>query len=80
MLSKLKQKLFWVNVFKIAFPFFVIVTLFSLLFNSASDIFSGNIDIVYERHFSDKKWIRFWLTKVTVSLIYGIYVTNKRMK
>ena len=47
----LGKKLFWVNTFKVAIPFFIIVVIFSLLFNSASDVFSGNFDKVAEVHF-----------------------------
>lgn len=71
---------FWINVLKIGIPFLLIVTLFTLLFNSAGDIFSGDFDKVNETHFSNKKWVRFWLSKIVISFIYGIYITNKKMK
>ncbi|CAM1343930.1 hypothetical protein [Tenacibaculum amylolyticum] len=74
------KKLFWINVLKIGIPFLIIVTLFALFFNSAGNIFSGDFKAVYEVHFADKRWIRFWLPKVVISIIYGIYITNKKMK
>ncbi len=74
------KKLFWMNVLKIGLPFLLIVTLFTLLFNSAGDIFSGNFDAVHKVHFANKQWVRFWLSKIVISLIYGIYLTNKKMK
>ncbi|CAL2057267.1 hypothetical protein [Tenacibaculum sp. 190524A05c] len=74
------KKLFWVNTFKVAIPFFIIVVIFSLLFNSASDIFSGNFDKVAEVHFTNKKWVRFFLGKIVISIMYGMYTSNKKMK
>ncbi len=78
--KNLTKKLFWINVLKVGIPFLVIVTLFTLLFNSAGDIFSGNFKAVYEMHFANKLWVRFWLSKIVISLIYGMYLTNKKMK
>jgi hypothetical protein len=72
--------IFWINTLKVGIPFFLVVTLFSLMFNSAGDIFSGNFDVVVERHFSNKRWVRFFLSKIVISIMYGMYTTNKRMK
>lgn len=74
------KKLFWVNVLKVGVPFLLIVTVFSLLFNSAGDIFSGNFKAVNDDHFTNKKWVRFWLSKIVISIIYAVYYTNKKMK
>lgn len=71
---------FWKNVFKVGFPFLLIVTAFSLVFNTGSAIFSGDFDKVYEVHFANNRWIRFWLSKVVISVLYGMYVSNKNMK
>ena len=79
-LQKIQQPSFWVNVLKIAIPFLIIVTLFSLFFNSGKDIFAGDFKAVNEFNFSNKKWIRFWLSKTVISLIYGIYISNKNTK
>ena len=78
--KNIRKSLFWLNTFKIGIPFFLIVTIFSLLFNSASDIFSGNFDKVAEVHFTNKKWVRFFLGKIVISIMYGMYITNKKMK
>ncbi|AUC16119.1 hypothetical protein BTO06_13550 [Tenacibaculum sp. SZ-18] len=74
------RKLFWINTFKVGIPFFIVVVIFSLLFNSASDIFSGNFDVVAETHFTNKKWVRFFLGKIVISIMYGMYTSNKKMK
>ena len=78
--QKIQQGGFWVNVFKIAIPFLIVVALISLFMNSGSAIFSGDFTTVNEINFSNKKWIRFWLSKVVISLIYGIYTSNKNTK
>lgn len=74
------KKLFWINVLKIGIPFLIVVTLFALIFTSGGSIFSGDFKAVYETHFADKRWVRFWLSKVVISIIYGVYITNKKMK
>lgn len=79
-LEKTKQPNFWKNVAKISIPFFIAVTLISLLWNNWSDIFTGDFAKVNEMNFTDGKWMRFWATKVFVSFFYGLYVTNKKMK
>lgn len=78
--KNIAKKSFWVNSFKIGIPFFLIVVIFSLLFNSGGDIFSGNLEMVAETHFTNKKWIRFFLGKIVISMMYGMYVTNKNLK
>lgn len=78
--QKMQQIGFWVNVLKIAIPFLIIVTIFSLVFSSGKLILSGDFNTVYELNFSNKKWIRFWLSKIVISLIYGIYTANKNTK
>jgi len=78
--QKISTSLFWKNVFRIGIPFFIIVTLFSLFFQNGKAIFSGDFNTVYQNNFADLKWVRFWLPKVVISLIYGIYITNKNTK
>lgn len=78
--KNIKNPLFWKNVFRIAIPFLLIVALFSLLFNTGGAIFSGDWQTVNEFHFTEKKWVRFWLGKVVISLLYGMYISNKNMK
>ncbi|MDB9723320.1 MAG: hypothetical protein QNK88_01710 [Polaribacter sp.] len=79
-LEKIKQAPFWNNVSKVAIPFFIMVTLISLLMNSWEAIFAGDFGRVNEVNFSDGKWLNFWGLKVFLSAFYGIYVTNKKMK
>ena len=79
-LEKIKQPLFWNNVSKVAIPFFIMVTLISLLMNSWEAIFAGDFGRVNEVNFSEGKWMNFWGLKVFLSAFYGIYVTNKKMK
>lgn len=79
-LEKIKQPLFWNNVSKVAIPFFIMVTLISLLMNSWEAIFAGDFSRVNEVNFSEGKWMNFWGLKVFLSTFYGIYVTNKKMK
>ena len=79
-LEKIKQAPFWNNVSKVAIPFFIMVTLISLLMNSWEAIFAGDFGRVNEVNFSDGKWLNFRGIKVFLSAFYGIYVTNKKMK
>jgi hypothetical protein len=65
---------------KVAIPFFIIVTFFSLLWNNGSEIFAGDFATVSEVNFTNGKWVRFWSIKVIMSFIYGVYTTNKKMK
>ncbi|WP_158838192.1 hypothetical protein [Polaribacter sp. L3A8] len=78
-LEKIKQPLFWVNFAKVAIPFFIIVTIVSLLMASFSDIFSGDFTKVAETNFLNGKWKNFFGFKVVFSAVYGFYITNKKM-
>jgi len=78
--EKIKHPEFWRNFTRIAIPFFIIVVLFSLLWNSWSQIFSGDFAAVAETNFNDGKWQTFFGVKIVVCVIYGLYVTNKNMK
>ncbi|CAL2086195.1 hypothetical protein LNI90_01675 [Tenacibaculum dicentrarchi] len=78
--KNIQQGSFWINVLKISVPFLIFVTIFSLLVNSGSALFSGDFETVNNINFSEGKWQRFWLTKLTVSVLYAIYVVNKKTK
>ncbi|MCG1036164.1 hypothetical protein KI686_07125 [Polaribacter sp. DS7-9] len=78
--AKIKTKLFWVNFAKIAIPFFVIVTVVSLLISSSSAIFSGDFDTVAKDNFTDDKWKVFFGYKIFFSFIYAFYITSMKMK
>ena len=77
--KKMQQLLFWKNVVKVALPFFIMVTILSLILSNSSTIFTGNFKAVYNTNFAHGKWIRFWGLKAIVSIFYGIWITNKRM-
>ncbi len=79
-IKNIQKGLFWVNVLKVSIPFLVFVVLFSLVVNSGGALFSGDFETVSNINFSEGKWKRFWLTKVTVSILYAIYVVNKKTK
>lgn len=78
-LKNIRQPIFWTNVAKVAIPFFIVVVIFSLILASSRDIFSGNFAAVNETNFANGKWIRFWGSKLIISFVYGIWVTNKKM-
>ncbi len=79
-LEKIKAPGFWLNMFKIAVPFFIVVTLFSLIINSGGALFSGDFESVNEVNFSEGKWQKFWAVKIVVSLLYAFYITVKKTK
>ena len=76
----IKKSFFWLNVIKIGIVFVFFLSIVSLLFNSFSDIFSGNWQAVLEQNFSNQLWKRFFSTKVIAGFVYGVYVSNKNMK
>ena len=78
--EKIKSPLFWSNFTKVAIPFFIFVTIISLLINSWSAIFAGDFIAVAEANFANGKWTQFWGIKIVISVIYGMYITNKNMK
>ena len=75
-----KQSLFWINVLKLAIFLIIIISLFSVIFKTGGALFSGDFETVYNFHFANKLWMRFFLPKVVVSIFYAVYVVNKRMK
>ncbi|RCS26599.1 hypothetical protein DUT90_12680 [Polaribacter sp. WD7] len=79
-LEKIKKKSFWINFAKITIPFFVIVTVVSLLINSSSEIFSGDFKALSQSNFTNGKWKVFFAYKIVLSIFYGLYITNKNTK
>jgi hypothetical protein len=79
-LKKLQQPEFWPNFLRVTIPFFVIVTIISLLINSWREIFAGDFTKVAETNFTDGKWQVFFGYKIVFSVFYGLYITNKNMK
>ena len=78
-LRNIKEALFWKNMVKIMIPFFIVVTIFSLILSDSKNIFSGNFSTVYNIHFSDGKWFYFLGVKFIFSFIYAVWITNKKM-
>lgn len=78
--EKIQQPVFWMNTFKIALTFFIVLTIISLLFNSFSDLVSMNLAAVMENNFYEGKWISFFGIKIIFSLVYGMWMTAKNMK
>jgi len=79
-LEKVKTGIFWKNVLKIAMTFFIIITIISLLFNSFSSIIDFNIEAIKNENFTEGKWKSFFISKFVISLLYGMWVTNRNMK
>ncbi|WP_347173569.1 hypothetical protein [Polaribacter uvawellassae] len=79
-LEKMKSPGFWTNVFKIALPFFILVTVISLFMNSWREIFAGDFAEVNEANFADGKWKRFFALKIIISYFYALYVAIKKTK
>jgi hypothetical protein len=78
--EKIQQPVFWMNTFKIALTFFIVLTIISLLFNSFSDLVSMNFTAVMENNFYEGKWIGFFGIKIIFSLVYGMWMTARNMK
>ncbi|WP_339661104.1 hypothetical protein [uncultured Polaribacter sp.] len=78
--TRFQTKSFWINFTKFAIPFFIIVTMISLLMNSWSAITAGDFTKVAEANFADGKWQNFFGFKLFFSTVYALYVTNKNMK
>lgn len=78
--EKLQLPVFWINTFKIALTFFIVLTIISLLFHSFSDLVSMNLVAVMENNFYDGKWISFFGIKIIFSLVYGMWMTARNMK
>jgi len=79
-LENIKHPQFLPNFLRVAIPFFLVVTLLPLLINSSSEIFSGDFETVNTANFSDGKWKNFFGFKIVFSALYGLYITNKKMK
>ena len=78
--EKINNPFFWSNFVKVAVPFFIVVTLVSLLMNSWKEIFAGDFATVLDVNFMDGKWKSFFGFKIIFSAFYGLYMTNKNMK
>jgi len=79
-LEKIKTPFFWTSVLKIAAVFFIAVVIASLLFGSFSAIINFDLEAIKEQNFSDGKWKGFLVSKSLISIIYGIWVTARKIK
>ena len=79
-IENMKQAKFWRLFINFSIPFFLFVTVFSLLINSFSDVFAGNFTAVNATNFASGKWRAFFTPKIVLSLVYGFYMANKNMK
>ncbi len=79
-LHKIQQPNFWKLFLKVAIPFFIILVIITLFFNSWSEIFNGDFTTVSKMNFDNGKWIPFFVIKIIAAIIYGLWVTNKNMK
>ena len=79
-IEKIQQPVFWMNTFKIALTFFIVLTILSLLFHSFSDLISMNFTAVLENNIYEGKWISFFGIKIIFSLVYGMWMTARNMK
>ena len=78
--QKIQKPEFWNGFLKITIPFFIFLILISIFMNSWRDIFAGDFAAVNDYNFADGKWIRFWGIKIVITILYGLYMTNKNIK
>lgn len=78
--EKIKTTVFWKKTLQIAGVFFVILIILSLLLNSYSSLFDLDMAGVLEKNFTEGKWIRFFSSKVLVSVLYGMWLTHKNLR
>ncbi|MBJ2176024.1 hypothetical protein JBL43_17355 [Aureibaculum sp. A20] len=79
-LEKIKTAFFWKRALMIIIPFFIVLVIISLLFNSFSAIINADIATVMEQNFNQGKWKDFFLTKSFVSVLYGVWITSRNIK
>lgn len=79
-IQKVQRKEFWNALLKVFIPFFIFLTVISLLMNSWRDIFAGNFEAVNQLNFSEGKWIRFFGIKFVITFLYSLWMTNKNTK
>ncbi len=77
--EKLKTAFFWKKVIQISIPFFIILIIVSLLFNSFSSIVNFNLAEIKAQNFDDGKWKIFFSTKIITSVLYGVWVAQKNI-
>lgn len=79
-LEKIKTAFFWKRALMVIIPFFIVLIIISLLFNSFSAIIDADMATVMEQNFTHGKWKRFFVTKIVVSVLYGVWITSRNVK
>jgi len=75
-LEKIKTSFFWKHSLRMAFLFFILLTIFSLLFNSFSDILKFDLAAVEATNFADGKWKKFIGSKAAISIGYSMFINQ----
>lgn len=79
-IEKIRKPDFWIEVLKVAVPFFILMVIIMIIIANGKDLFAGNFKAVSQTNFENGKWINFFGLKIVISLVYGIYQTMKRKK
>lgn len=79
-LQKIKQPLFWKYVVYLTIPFFVFFIIFGFILNNWSLVFEGDFSTAIKDTFQQESWQKFVIPKIIFSVLYGIYMSNKKMK
>ncbi len=78
--EKIKTALFWKHTLRIATMFFILLIIISLLINSFSDILKFDTEAIIAKNFANGNWVRFFVTKLVISVAYGMWIINRNMK
>jgi len=79
-LEKIKTSFYWKHTLRMAFLFFILLTILSLLFNSFSDILKFDLEAVEATNFANGKWRNFFGSKAAISILYSMFVVARKMK
>ncbi|HBS13108.1 MAG TPA: hypothetical protein DEO36_11305 [Flavobacteriaceae bacterium] len=77
--EKIQTVFFWKKSVQIIIPFFIVLVIISLLFNSFSSVISFNLTEIKSQNFENGKWKIFFSTKVIISILYGVWVAHKNI-
>ena len=77
LLELMKTSGFWKRTLLIGLPFFLFLTLFSVLFNNFSALLEMDFSTVYTRNFAEGRWFMFLLSKLIISLVYAIWMAQR---
>ena len=78
--EKIKTPIFWKHTLRIASMFFILLIIISLLINSFSDILKFDTEAIVAKNFANGNWVRFFSTKLIISVLYGMWIINRNMK